>query len=98
MFLDSPSLLYDIPRSLPLAVGLPILAGAFSGKITASTVKVVHAMLLERFSMGRLIVLCSDLVSYATSGGFDNLTQYEDAWLMVLTSLHLVPRRDGYSL
>ncbi|CAD6580395.1 MAG: hypothetical protein CYPHOPRED_001210 [Cyphobasidiales sp. Tagirdzhanova-0007] len=34
-----PSLLYDIPRSLPLAVGLPILLGSLNGRITQKAVK-----------------------------------------------------------
>ena len=34
-----PSLLYSIPRSLPLAVGLPVLLGSLNGKITADAVK-----------------------------------------------------------
>ena len=34
-----PGLFYDIPRSLPLAIGLPLVLGFASGKVTQTSVK-----------------------------------------------------------
>jgi benzodiazapine receptor len=55
-----PSLLYSIPRSLPLAVGLPVLLGSLNGKITADAVKTWCALSLSharsRMSAGLVFV------------------------------------------
>ncbi|KAK9896554.1 TspO/MBR-related protein [Cystobasidium minutum MCA 4210] len=42
-----PSLLYDIPRSLPWAIGLPILLGSLNGKITQKNVKTWYPTLKQ---------------------------------------------------
>lgn len=34
-----PSFLYDIPRSLPLAIGLPLLGGSINGRVTRSAIE-----------------------------------------------------------
>jgi tryptophan-rich sensory protein len=42
-----PSLLYDIPRSLPWAVGLPLLLGSLNGKVTKDNVNTWYPTLRQ---------------------------------------------------